>query len=93
MLPLKLPLDQMQTKWASELNPLLSNPLSGVVLLQNVVLVAGANTVNHMLGRTMQGWFLTDAQGTATVYRSQPMNDLTITLVASAPITVSIGVF
>jgi hypothetical protein len=78
---------------AAILNPVLANPLNSVSILSNVSLIAGANTINHKLGRMQLGWFLVDTQGTATVYRSASFNDLTLTLTASAPVTVSIGVF
>lgn len=92
-LPLKLPLDLMQTKWKAILDPLIENPLNGLSILANVQLNNGTTVINHKLDRTMQGWFLVDIQGAATVYRSAAFNDLTLTLTSSAPVTVSIGVF
>lgn len=93
MLTTRLPWDLANPLWASELNPLLQNPLSKASILKNVVLQTGVNTLNHKLGRTMQGWFLVDVDAAITLYRSQPLNDLTLTLTASGPATVSIGVF
>ncbi len=83
----------MQNSWASSLNPVLSNPIVNGFVLPNLVLVTGANTINHRLGRMMQGWIVTDQNGAATVYRSAPLNNLTLTLTASAGITVSLYVF
>ena len=83
----------MQTKWASILNPLIKSPLNNVFILENVVLNNGVTTINHLLGRTQQGWFLTDINGAATIYRSQPFNSLTLTLTSNAAVTISIGVF
>lgn len=83
----------MQTKWKSELDPILSNPMTDMFILKNVSLAVGSNVINHKLGRTQQGWFLTDINGTGTVYRSAGFNDLTLTLTSSAAVTVSIGVF
>lgn len=85
--------DLAKTRWPSQLNPFLFNPLNQVAILENVSLQAGVNVLNHMLGQNMQGWFLVDVQGIATIYRSQPFNDQTLTLTVSAPVTVSIGVF
>jgi len=79
--------------WASQLNPLLANPLSSMSIIKNVSLVVGVNTINHFLGQNQQGWILTDITGPATIYRSQPFNNKTLTLTASAACTVSIGVF
>lgn len=93
MLPQKLALDQMQTKWASEINPVLANPLNSVSVLSNIILQTGINVINHKLGRTQQGWFLVDIQAAETVYRSAAFNNLTLSLTASGPVTVSIGVF
>lgn len=41
----------------------------------------------------MQGWFLVDIQGPATIYSSAPFNNLTLTLTSNTAVTVSIGVF
>lgn len=86
-------LSMMQTQWASQLNPVLANPTTNLSVLSNIVLKSGNNVINHKLGQTQQGWILTDIQGAATIYRSAPFNDLTLTLNSSAPVTVSIGVF
>ena len=83
----------MQNKWASELNPLLSNPLNGILVLKNVSLTTGTNVINHLLQKVQQGWILTDIQGSANIYRSAPFNNLTLTLTSSANVVVNIGVF
>ena len=83
----------MQNKWSSQLNPVLANPLTNPTILKNIALVSGANVINHKLGQMQQGWFVTDINASATVYRSAPFNDLTLTLTASAPCTISLGVF
>jgi hypothetical protein len=92
-LPIKLPLDLMQTRWASILNPLLGNPFNGVNILENVILVSGTNIINHGLGRAQQGWVITDVQGSAVIYRNAPFNNTTLSLSASAGVIVNIGVF
>jgi hypothetical protein len=92
-LPLNLPDSLMQTKWKSLLDPILANPINDVSILENVKLINGVTVVNHKLGRVQQGWFLTDIQGGATIYRSTPFNNLTLTLTSSAAVTVNIGVF
>lgn len=83
----------MQTKWAGQLNPLLSNPINSVLVLKNISLLTGDNVINHLLDRVQQGWFLTDIQGAADIYRSAAFNKLTLTLNTSADVIVSIGVF
>ena len=94
-LPINLTLPAMQTRWKSALDPLLANPMNDVSILKNVSLIDGANTINHYLGRVMQGWFIVDIQGAATIYRpnTKPFNSLTLTLISSAAVTASIGVF
>jgi hypothetical protein len=92
-LPLGLSLSLMATKWKSILDPIISNPATNASILKNVSLAAGTNTINHLLGATQQGFFLTDQQAAATIYRSAPFNDKTLTLTASAPVVVNIAVF
>jgi hypothetical protein len=92
-LPLKLSWDMAQTKWASQLNPLLTNPMNNMSIIPNVQLQSGVNVINTLLGRTQQGWVLVDKQGVADIYRSAPFNNLTLTLTSSAKVLVSIGVF
>lgn len=46
----------LQTTWASQLDPLLAKPLSQAILLQNIEINIGNNTINHKLGRNLQGW-------------------------------------
>lgn len=89
----KLDWDLANPIWASTLNPLIANPLNYVSILTNQSLVAGVNVINHALGRNMLGWFLTDIQGAATIYRSAPMNKAALVLTSSAPVICNIGVF
>lgn len=82
-----------QTKWKALLDVLLSSRITNGVFIQNITTTAGANTIPHLLGRMQLGWFLTDIQGIATVYRSQPFNATSLTLTVSTPVTLSIWVF
>ena len=93
MLSTNLPWDMAKNKWASELNPVLANPMTNMRVLQNVSLTAGTNVINHGLGQAQQGWILTDIQGAATVYRTAPFNSTTLSLHSSASVIVNIGVF
>lgn len=79
--------------WAQALNPVIANPMNNVTILKNISLINGATTINHGLGRMMQGWFPVDINAAATIYRSQPLNGFTLTLTSNAAATVSIGVF
>ena len=88
-----LPLSLLQTQWKSQLDPVLANPITNMSILTNVTLNNGVTIINHLLGRTQQGWILVDVQGPAIIYRSAPFNNLTLTLTSGAATTVSIGVF
>lgn len=92
-LPQKLTWDMAQTKWASEINPVLAQPLNSAGYLKGIELISGVTTINHLLGRTMQGWIISDINGAAAIYRSKPFNDLTLTLTSNAPVTVNLVVF
>lgn len=92
-LPQKLPLELLDNQWSAQLNPLLANPLNNASILEDVPLRIGVNVINHKLGRKMQGWFLTDIQGAATIYRSAAFNSLTLILTSDATVTVNLGVF
>ncbi len=50
----------MQTAWASQINPLLGNPLLQGVLQKNITLKPGLNVINHKLGRAYQGYVIVD---------------------------------
>lgn len=93
MLPQKLPIDLMQTKWAAQLNPVISNPLNSISILKNISLVNGATSINHKLGQMQQGWMILDVDAAATIYRSQAFNDKTLTLTSNAACTVTLGVY
>jgi len=97
LLPQMQSLAQLSVKWASILNPLLSNPATNPSILQNVVLTVGANSVPHKLGRNLQGWYITRYQGGySEIYDLQNQNsypDLNLNLHSSAAVTVDIAVF
>jgi hypothetical protein len=92
-LPTKLTFDQLLTKWSAILNPSLANPLNSVSILNGVVLKNGATVINHLLGQMQQGWMILDQNAAASIYRSSPFNDKTLTLTSNAVVTVSLGVF
>jgi hypothetical protein len=94
-LPLKLSLEETQTRWASILNPIIAIPMMSGLQLPGVKLLTGANIINHRLQRQMQGWFVTDINAAITYYRpdTAPFNQTTLTLVASAPATINLWVY
>ena len=83
----------LETSWASQINPILNNPILNGLQLTNIVLNNGTNVINHKLQRTQQGWFITDQNGAASIYRSQPFNSTTLTLTSNASVAVNLWVF
>jgi hypothetical protein len=93
LLPLRLPFNLLQDRWASIINPVVSLPPNQGLLLKNVSLINGVTVVNHKLQRVQQGWVVIDQDAAASIHRSAPLNDLTLTLTSSAATTVALWVF
>jgi hypothetical protein len=97
LLPQKLNWEMAQNKWASILNPVLKNPATSPLLLKNVVLVSGTNSVNHRLGQALQGWYPVRFHGNyAQLFDTQDTNqtpDLTLNINASTSVTIDLLVF
>lgn len=93
MLPQKLNLDLMQTQWATQLNPLLKNQLTQGILLTNIPIINGVTVINHLLSRNQIGYIITDINAAASIYRSAPLNDKTLTLTSNAAAVISLWVF
>lgn len=82
-------------KWAAAINPLLANPIVNGQIIQAVV-KTGVNTINHGLGRKLQGYIVILNSAAVTYYDSQLSNqrpDLNLILNASGAATVSLYVF
>jgi hypothetical protein len=95
-LPLEQTLPLLSTKWKSQLDPVLANTLVSGQLLTGINVVNGSNTINHGLGRKLQGYLVVMNSATSTFYdnqKSNPSPQLTLLLVASANTTVSLWVF
>lgn len=86
-------MDLLQTKWKSNLDPILSIPFLSGKALTNIILATGINNIYHGLGETQQGWIIIDQTASAAIYRSQPFNKQNLTLTSSAPVTISLWVF
>ncbi len=83
----------LQSQWSAILNPIISNPVTNPRILSNIALVSGVNVINTGLGQLQQGWIIIDKNGNANIYRSQPYNELTLTLTSDAVVTISLMVF
>ncbi len=89
-------LSQLQTSWAALLNPILNQPQSQGVILPNVPLANGATTVNHLLGRKLQGWEVIRKRAKASIWDNQDSNQtptLTLILQSDAAVVVDLFVF
>jgi hypothetical protein len=83
-------------RWQTILNPIVDAPTSKPSILKSVSLASGSNTINHLLGRSLQGWAIVRQRAAATVYDTQDANPtpaLTLNLTASAPVVVDLLVF
>jgi hypothetical protein len=96
-LPQQQTFPQLQTKWASILNPFLAKPSLQQSLIKNIALVVGNNTINHGLGRPLQGWMPARYHGAYTqLYDLQDSNQmpaLTLVLNSSVAVTIDLVVF
>ncbi len=86
-------LGKVQSNIIPPLNDLLNMPLNNSVLIKGVVLAIGNNTINTTLGRTQQGYLITDQNAVSSFYRSAPFNSTALTLNSSAVVTIDILVF
>lgn len=95
-LPLRLPIQQLQSQWASILNPVIAKQIIQGQLLTNQALINGVTPINHRLGRPLIGWIIVGINAPAIVYDSQATNqttDLTLILNSDAACTCNIWVF
>lgn len=86
----------MQTAWSKQLNPLLKNPANNSIILKNVQLTSGLNSIDTKLGQKLTGWVIIRQRGAASIYDDQDNNpnpQLTLWLQSSASVSVDIEVF
>lgn len=86
----------LQTNWSALLDPLLGRRQNQSNVLSDIDLAIGLNTVNHKLGRKLQGWKIVLQDAHASIYDAQNTNqttELTLELISDAVTTVSIEVF
>lgn len=95
-LPQQLPLEQLQPKWAAILNPVIANPITSGLQLDNIELTIGNNVINHKLGRKLQGYMIVRKNGQAGIFDTQGSNQmpqLTLNLTSDADVLVSLWVY
>jgi hypothetical protein len=89
-------LNTVQYNLVRTLNPVFNTPTLGGNLLTSVSLTVGANSINHGLQRTLNGWQLVRQRAQAEIWDSQDSNKtpkLTLNLNSSAAVVVDIYVF
>lgn len=89
-------LSQLETQWASQLNPLLANPSLQTRIIKQVNLAIGSNTINHLLGQNLVGWRIVRKRGPAEIYDTQDSNprpQLTLVLVSDTVVSCDLEVF
>jgi len=95
-LPLHLDLQMMQTKWKSAIDPIIANPSNSSIILKNISLAIGDNTINHKLGHNLTGWKIVRLRAASSIYDKQDSNQtpaLTLILNSSAACVADIEVF
>lgn len=90
-------LQRIQDNASNTFNGILSNPIVNCLILKNIQLDAGSNTINHSLGYNLQGWFVTRMRnGFSQIYDTQDSNPIPnklLLLNSSVAITVDLIVF
>lgn len=101
---MRLPLQQtdqedlslLQTKWKAIIDPVITLPLNSSLMIPSIRLTSGDNTINHRLGRKIQGWIVIGNDGNTIIYDKQDANsqtDLTLVLNVSVGCVISLLVF
>jgi hypothetical protein len=88
--------NQLQDNIANFIEPIGDNVLLPGIILKNVALAVGSNTIQHGLGRLLLGWFIVRQRASASIYDTQDTNTsqtTTLKLTSSAVVTVDIYVF
>lgn len=86
----------MQNQWATTLNPIITRAQNNSLILKSISLQSGANSINHLLGRKLQGWKIVRQRAAASIYDDQDSNptpNLTLALVSDADVVVDLEVF
>lgn len=89
-------LSLMQSKWADLIDPVINLPTNKGIILKDISLVSGRNSVDHRLSRKLQGWYLIRKRSNAAVWDDQDNNkipSLTLILMSDSAVNVDIFVF
>jgi hypothetical protein len=83
----------LMPKWKSQLDPVIANLLLNGQQINDVDLSTSDTVIPHNLGQVPQGWLLADQNTNATVFRTQPMTNSSITLQATSACTVNLWIY
>lgn len=89
-------LDKVQENVDTALGPLQDSRIVEGLLLRNVQLTAGSNTVAHKLDRRLIGWIVVRKRANEQIWDEQDTNNApkrTLKLQASGAVTVDLWVF
>ncbi len=89
-------INQLQNNIINSVNPILGNAITNGTILSGIKLTSGSNTINHTLGRNLQGWIVIRQRASATIYDLQDTNprpSLTLILHSSGSVVVDLYVF
>lgn len=89
-------INQLQQNIVPRLNRIQAAPVLNANYLQEVDLVVGSNTINHLLGRPLAGWVIIRKRAAAEIYDTQDSNtekNTTLHLTSNAVVTVDLMVF
>jgi|ERR1700677_2378928 len=78
------------------LTPVFNTPTMGGNLLTGQALASGTNTINHGLGRKLNGWIIVRQRAQASIWDAQDSNkspNLTLVLFVDNPVNCDIYVF
>lgn len=94
-LPRQLSPDQLQSKWAAVLDPVITNPFNNGIQLTGIKLSSGINTINHKLSRKCQGYVITSTyEASSEIYRlPSSMPEATLVLSSTDQCTIDIYVY
>lgn len=89
-------INSLQSNIENSIKSILIKTQNDSIVLQNVQLSTGANVINTMLGRKLQGWYIVRQRGLAQVYDTQDQNlspQLTLFLTSSADVSIDLILF
>jgi hypothetical protein len=89
-------LSMLQTRWISIIDPVLRRPQNQSLILKDVSLINGTNTIRTNLDQKLQGWKIVRQRAAASIYDAQDGNPnpaTSLILVSNANVVVDIEVF